>query len=116
MADDIIRVGPEIPKVISVETRIPYTLIVTFKDGTVRETTLKPEELTGVFEPMKDPEYFVRASVDPETRTVAWPNGVDLDPCVLHDPSLLASGNVSEPRKEEPSTRFGTSRTPSDPA
>ena len=116
MAGDIIRIGPKIPEVIALETRMPYTLIVTFQDGTVRETILKPEELTGVFEPMKDPEYFARAYVDPETRTVAWPNGVDLDPCVLYDPSLLTSENVSEPRKEEPSTQRETSHTPSDPA
>ena len=91
MADDIIRVGPEIPEAVAVETCMPYTLVVTFRDGMVRETTLELETLTGVFEPMKDPQYFAQAFVDPKTRTVAWPNGIDLDPCVLYDPSLRVS-------------------------
>ena len=101
MLADVIRFGSKIPEVISVETRLPYTLRVTFRDGTVRETTLKSEEMTGVFEPMKDPEYFVRAFVDPETRTVAWPNGVDLDPCVLYEPSLRESDTMSKPQKKD---------------
>lgn len=98
--DDIIRVGSEIPEVVAVETRMPYTLIVTFRDGVVRETALKLEEMTGVFEPIKDPQYFATAFVDPVTKTVAWPDGVDLDPCVLYDPSLRSSEPVSRSNRE----------------
>jgi hypothetical protein len=33
---------------------------------------------------MRDPDYFRLVRVDPELRTVVWPNGLDLDPEVLH--------------------------------
>jgi hypothetical protein len=38
----------------------------------------------GVFEPLKDPEFFRRVAVNPETRTVEWPNGADFAPEFLH--------------------------------
>lgn len=101
MSGDIIRVGSEIPEVVAVATRMPYTMIVTFKDGTVRETTFTSDDLTGVFEPMKDPEYFTRAFVDSETKTVVWPNGIDLDPCVLYEPSLRAAETMSATGKPD---------------
>jgi hypothetical protein len=30
--------------------------------------------------PLDDPTYFARVRVDPEARTVVWPNGFDLAP------------------------------------
>lgn len=35
-----------------------------------------------MFEPLKDPGFFAQVSID--HGTVVWPNGVDLDPLVLH--------------------------------
>jgi len=35
-----------------------------------------------MFEPLKGPKYFAKVIVD--HGTVAWPNGLDLDPLVLH--------------------------------
>ena len=87
-SDEIIRVGQEIPEVASVKTQMPYKLIVTFEDGTCRETLLNPDDMVGLMAALKDPDYFARAFVDARTKTVAWPNGVDLDPCVLYEPSL----------------------------
>ncbi len=87
-SEEIIRVGQEIPEVASVKTRMPYTLIVTFGDGTCRETLLNPDDMVGLMAALKDPDYFARAFVDTRTKTIAWPNGVDLDPCVLYEPSL----------------------------
>jgi hypothetical protein len=45
-----------------------------------------------VFEPFDDPDFFRQARVDPECRTVVWPNGVDLDPVVLHGDLAAANG------------------------
>ncbi|HCR17803.1 MAG TPA: hypothetical protein DIU35_09990 [Candidatus Latescibacteria bacterium] len=42
---------------------------------------------------MKDPDYFKRAFVDPETKTVGWPNVVDIDPYTLYEPPLGKPGN-----------------------
>lgn len=41
-------------------------------------------EFTGVFEPLRDPEFFERATVHPELGTVCWPNNADLDSDVLY--------------------------------
>jgi hypothetical protein len=38
----------------------------------------------GVFEPLKNPDFFARVFVNPGSGTVAWPNGADLDPDVLY--------------------------------
>jgi hypothetical protein len=62
-----------------------HVIQLTFDDGVTREL----EFLTGsnqgtVFAPLDDPPYFAPVKVDPESRTVAWPNGLDLDPAVLH--------------------------------
>ena len=43
-------------------------------------------ELWGeVFEPLRDPEFFLQASVNAETGTVEWPNGADVAPGFLHE-------------------------------
>lgn len=57
-----------------------YRLAVTFSDGTVREVDLAGELYGEVFEPLRDPVYFRRVCVDPETRTIQWPNGADFAP------------------------------------
>lgn len=72
----------KIPKVIAVEVRHPYGLRVTFDDGVAREVDMTDELWGPMFEPLKDPAFFGRAFVD--HGTVTWPNGVDLDPLVLH--------------------------------
>lgn len=52
-----------------------------FDDGLSGETDLA-NELTGeVFEPLRDPSYFARFTVD---ETLAWPNGADFAPEFLH--------------------------------
>ena len=38
----------------------------------------------GTFEPLLDPAYFAQVRVDPDSETVVWPNGADLDPDVLY--------------------------------
>ena len=71
-----------IPRVINVEVRPPYGLSLTFDDGLRRDVDLAGELWGPVFEPLRDPAFFAQVFVD--HGTVAWPNGVDLDPLVLH--------------------------------
>lgn len=71
-----------IPKVTDVEVLPPYGLRLTFDDGVVREVDLADELWGPMFEPLKDPAFFARVTID--HGTVAWPNGLDLDPLVLH--------------------------------
>ena len=63
------------------------------------ETLLNGE----VFRQLKDPDEFEKVHVDPETHTLTWPNGADLDPDVLYDPTLKpASGRRARVRVLSP--------------
>lgn len=72
----------KIPRVTEVEVAAPYGLRLTFDDGVVREIDLGGELWGPMLEPLRDPAYFAQVVVD--HGTVAWPNGADLDPLVLH--------------------------------
>jgi Protein of unknown function (DUF2442) len=50
-------------------------------------------------EPLRDPAVFRQVRVDPDLRTIVWPNGFDLDPEVLYGRS---SQNVSPAAAEQP--------------
>jgi hypothetical protein len=57
-----------------------HTIWLRFADGTEGEVDLL-EELHGeVFEPLRDKNYFKTFVLDPELRTVVWPNGADFAP------------------------------------
>jgi uncharacterized protein DUF2442 len=71
-----------IPRVTAVEVRPPHGLHLTFDDGATRDVDLADSLWGPVFEPLKDPAFFAQVFVD--HGTVCWPNGVDLDPLVLH--------------------------------
>lgn len=62
-----------------------YTLRLAFNDGTVKDVDLAGELWGEVFEPLKDPAFFRRVVVNPETRTIEWPNGADFAPEFLHE-------------------------------
>ena len=62
-----------------------HVLRLLFSDGTVGDVDLSAEEWRGILEPLGDPKYFARVRVDPEARTVTWPNGEDLAPEPLYE-------------------------------
>lgn len=70
--------------VTAVETLTDYRLRLTFDDGSERVVDLTDDLWGPMGEPLRDPAYFRQVRVDPELRTVVWPNGFDLDPDVLH--------------------------------
>ena len=58
-----------------------YRLYLRFEDGVEGVVDLAPHlSFRGVFEPLRDPEYFAQVGVDAVLGTVVWPNGADLDP------------------------------------
>ncbi|MFN0150123.1 MAG: DUF2442 domain-containing protein [bacterium] len=63
----------------------PHSLVVEFDDGVTKRVNLKPLLTGPVFEPLLDPLYFARVTVDPTCGTVVWPNGADLAPEALRD-------------------------------
>jgi hypothetical protein len=62
-----------------------YRLRLTFADGTVGDVDFRTREWRGVFEPLADPAYFALVAVDPESGTIAWPNGADMAPEPLYE-------------------------------
>ena len=71
-----------------------YVLRLTFSDGLVRELDFGGILDGGVFEPLTEPGFFAQVSVDEVAGTIVWPNGVDLDPDVLHGDHEPASGGA----------------------
>jgi hypothetical protein len=70
--------------VTEVEALEDYRLRLRFDDGEERVVDLSDMLWGTMGEPLRDPDYFRLVRVDPELRTVVWPNGLDLDPEVLH--------------------------------
>jgi hypothetical protein len=68
-----------------------YVVWVRFNDGTQGNVDLADELDGAVFEPLKDPAYFVRFEVHPEIHTLAWPNGADFAPEFLHHKVAVAA-------------------------
>jgi len=52
-----------------------------YADGFSRTLDLAPALYGPIFEPVKEPSFFARLQV--ESETIRWPNGADIDPCVL---------------------------------
>ncbi len=72
-----------------------HLLRLAFNDG-VRKTVNARPLLTGpVFEPLRDPEYFARATLDPVCGTVTWPNGADFAPEALHELAAVKGRTVA---------------------
>jgi hypothetical protein len=70
--------------VTGVEVIGDYRLRLTFEDGTVGDVDFSGHEWRGVFEPLRDPEYFARVTIDPDAGTITWPNGIDMAPEPLY--------------------------------
>lgn len=61
-----------------------HSLVLTFDNGIQKRVNLRQELYGPIFEPLRDPSYFAKAYVDPDSRTVAWPNGADFAPDFLY--------------------------------
>ena len=68
-----------------------FVVWVQFNDGTNGEVDLSDELYGQVFEPLKDPAFFVKFKVDPEVHTLTWPNGADFAPEFLHHKAAVAA-------------------------
>ena len=72
-------------RVEAVEPRQGFVVHVRFTDDTERDIDLGPYLHGPVFEQARtDPAFFRQVAVDPESRTLSWPNGADIDPDVLY--------------------------------
>jgi len=83
--------------IIYVQPLEDYRLHVRFEDGIEGVIDLvNLVKFSGVFGPLRDRQYFLQVSVNPDLGTICWPNGADLDPDVLYaivtDQSVRLSG------------------------
>lgn len=68
--------------VVSVEPKAPLALTVRFVDGTEGTVRFETSHLSGVFEALKDPQFFSQARV--EGGVVTWPGDIDLAPDAMY--------------------------------
>ncbi|MFT6763271.1 MAG: hypothetical protein ACJAXA_001926 [Candidatus Aldehydirespiratoraceae bacterium] len=85
----------DLARVTAVEFLGARALSITFSDGLVRELDFATV-LPGVLASIDNDESFAAVVVDPIAGTVAWPNGIGLDPDVLHGDQESAS--ATQPR------------------
>jgi hypothetical protein len=78
----------------------PYSLSVSFSDGTRKQVNVLPLLRGPMFEPLKNPAYFARVTIDPVRGTVVWPNGADFAPEALYN----LEPEVSDSTKAEQTT------------
>lgn len=70
-----------------------YTVHVRFEDGLTADVDLSYLlSYGGVFEPLRDLEYFRQLRADPGARTIVWPNDADIAPETLY---ARAQGRVA---------------------
>ena len=55
-------------------------LLLQFNDGTRGEADVADQLIGPIFEELLDQDKFSEAYLDPELRTVCWPNGADMAP------------------------------------
>ncbi len=76
---------PTVILVESVQVLDGYRVRVRFNDGVEKDIDLEPVIWGPVFEPMRnDLEFFRQVYVDSISKTLTWPNEVDLDPDSLY--------------------------------
>lgn len=86
--------------IIEVQPQQNYQLYLKFEDGIdgiVDLSTLI--QFTGIFEPLKDLEYFQTVKLNPEWGTIYWQNGADLDPDVLY--SIITGEAINQYQSRE---------------
>lgn len=62
-----------------------HVVHVRFADGTTADVDLGYLlDYGGVFEPLRDPDYFRQLRADPDAGTIVWPNQADIAPETLY--------------------------------
>lgn len=99
-------------RVTAVEPVSDHELRLTFNDGLVRQVDMAPMMWGDLGEPLRDPAFFKRVSVDEESRTIVWPNGFEPDPDVLHGDYPPTTSAPAAPRRGRRLQRLGRASIP----
>ena len=74
------------PKLIEAEPTEAHLVRVRFEDGLTAEVDLSYLlDYGGVFEPLRDVEFFRQLRADPEAGTIVWPNDADIAPETVYE-------------------------------
>ena len=73
------------PRLIEATPAEGYAVHVRFEDSTSADVDLSYLlDYGGIFEPLRDPEYFRQLTADPDAGTIVWPNEADIAPETLY--------------------------------
>ncbi len=71
-------------RIVEVKPLQNFKVWIKFSDGIEGTVDLSNVAGKGVFSSWNDPKIFQSVFVDPESRTIAWPGGIDLCPDSLY--------------------------------
>lgn len=71
-------------RIVDVKPLADCRVWVKFSDNTEGVADLSDLKGRGVFSKFCDEKYFSSVFIDPESHTLAWPGGIDIDPEVLY--------------------------------
>jgi hypothetical protein len=72
-----------IVRVTAFEQVAPFTLRLEFDDGGTQTIDFSPVLYGGIYEQLRDPDYFAKVRLDRNCHTLVWPNDADFDPATL---------------------------------
>jgi len=75
----------------------PYTLALTFDDGSQQRIDFRPVLEGEVFGPLQDVTLFNAVELDQTFGTIQWPAGADFDPETLHDWPRYRDDHIQHP-------------------
>ena len=78
------------PKLIAADFIDGYSIRLTFSDGTKAEVNFESELSGGVFETLRDKDYFRSFSLHPQFGTIEWENGADFSPEFLYQMAQIS--------------------------
>ncbi len=80
-----------LPRITDARHIANHTIWLSFADGVEGEVDLSRELEGDVYEPSKDAGSFKSFRLDPELRTLVWPNGADFAPEFLRSAVRIAA-------------------------
>lgn len=87
-------------RILEVDVCGPHSLRLSFNDGTYKRVNVLPLLDGPVFEPLHNPAYFAKASLDPVAGSVVWPNEADFAPEALYELDAEEEQSMIEHRRE----------------
>lgn len=79
----MLALPPELVEAVALDD---YVVHLRFADGLAADVDLSYLlDFGGVFEPLRDAEFFRKLAIDDGGNTIAWPNEADIAPETLYD-------------------------------